>query len=294
MAVNDNSGAGQGAPNDGVDSSSIADILALLHSETDAHPAAAYAVGLAKTFGAHLTVTGLTRDPARQLYLAQAQAQILVAAVDAARTSASAFASKIAKAATDRGVSATALTREIQIGQGWGRDRRIRPAFRHRGARPAGRRRGGARPGHARNRAVAVGQGGDRGAALLCRTHLVRTAGRRLGRQPQRGARPCGSHADPAPRRPNPRRHRRGGARRDARRSRHRTAYRAARHCLHTPRRASRRRASRRRFSTKRVQMGSDLLVMGAYGHSRLREIVLGGTTRDILRLADLPVLLAF
>ena len=35
----------------------------------------------------------------------------------------------------------------------------------------------------------------------------------------------------------------------------------------------------------------ADLLVMGAYGHSRLREIVLGGATREVLRQADVPVL---
>jgi nucleotide-binding universal stress UspA family protein len=38
---------------------------------------------------------------------------------------------------------------------------------------------------------------------------------------------------------------------------------------------------------------GSDLLVMGCYGHHRLRELVLGGTTRTILRSMTLPVLLA-
>lgn len=38
---------------------------------------------------------------------------------------------------------------------------------------------------------------------------------------------------------------------------------------------------------------GSDLLVMGAYGHHRLRELLLGGTTRSILRSMTLPVLLA-
>ncbi|MCB1883479.1 MAG: universal stress protein [Geminicoccaceae bacterium] len=35
----------------------------------------------------------------------------------------------------------------------------------------------------------------------------------------------------------------------------------------------------------------ADLLVMGGYGHSRLRELVLGGTTRHVLRHAALPVL---
>jgi len=38
---------------------------------------------------------------------------------------------------------------------------------------------------------------------------------------------------------------------------------------------------------------GCDLLVMGAYGHSRLRELVLGGVTDSILRSAELPVLMA-
>ena len=36
---------------------------------------------------------------------------------------------------------------------------------------------------------------------------------------------------------------------------------------------------------------GADLLVMGAYGHSRLREIVLGGATREVMRDAHLAVL---
>ncbi|WP_434619617.1 universal stress protein [Azospirillum sp. B2RO_4] len=37
---------------------------------------------------------------------------------------------------------------------------------------------------------------------------------------------------------------------------------------------------------------GADLLVMGAYGHSRLRELVLGGATRTVLEGLTLPVLL--
>lgn len=37
----------------------------------------------------------------------------------------------------------------------------------------------------------------------------------------------------------------------------------------------------------------ADLIVMGAYGRSRLRETVLGGTTRDVLRLTTVSVLLA-
>lgn len=38
---------------------------------------------------------------------------------------------------------------------------------------------------------------------------------------------------------------------------------------------------------------GSELLVMGCYGHSRWREFILGGASRDVLREARLPVLLS-
>ncbi len=40
-------------------------------------------------------------------------------------------------------------------------------------------------------------------------------------------------------------------------------------------------------------EMDADMLVMGAYGHSRLREFVLGGATRGILSDTRLPVLLS-
>jgi len=38
---------------------------------------------------------------------------------------------------------------------------------------------------------------------------------------------------------------------------------------------------------------GADLLVMGAYGHSRLREFVLGGATRDMLSDIEMPTLMS-
>jgi nucleotide-binding universal stress UspA family protein len=41
------------------------------------------------------------------------------------------------------------------------------------------------------------------------------------------------------------------------------------------------------------ADVSADLIVMGAYGHSRLREIVLGGTTRTILQSMTVPVLMA-
>jgi nucleotide-binding universal stress UspA family protein len=38
---------------------------------------------------------------------------------------------------------------------------------------------------------------------------------------------------------------------------------------------------------------GADLLVMGAYGHSRVREFVLGGATKSILARPPVPTLLS-
>jgi nucleotide-binding universal stress UspA family protein len=43
----------------------------------------------------------------------------------------------------------------------------------------------------------------------------------------------------------------------------------------------------------KAAELGSDLLVMGGYGHSRMREMILGGVTRYVLNHAGLPVLMA-
>jgi nucleotide-binding universal stress UspA family protein len=41
------------------------------------------------------------------------------------------------------------------------------------------------------------------------------------------------------------------------------------------------------------ADVGADLLVMGCYGHSRARELILGGTTRTVLRSMTVPVLMA-
>jgi len=40
-------------------------------------------------------------------------------------------------------------------------------------------------------------------------------------------------------------------------------------------------------------EIDADLIVMGAYGHSRFREAILGGTTRNMLEMADIPVFMA-
>ena len=36
--------------------------------------------------------------------------------------------------------------------------------------------------------------------------------------------------------------------------------------------------------------MQADLIVMGAWGHSRIAELVLGGATRHLFQLGDLPL----
>lgn len=44
---------------------------------------------------------------------------------------------------------------------------------------------------------------------------------------------------------------------------------------------------------SRAADLGADLIVMGAYGHSRVREIVLGGATRTILQHMTVPVLMS-
>jgi nucleotide-binding universal stress UspA family protein len=38
---------------------------------------------------------------------------------------------------------------------------------------------------------------------------------------------------------------------------------------------------------------GADFMVMGGYGHSRLREFILGGVTRGILASMTVPVMMS-
>jgi len=44
---------------------------------------------------------------------------------------------------------------------------------------------------------------------------------------------------------------------------------------------------------SRAADLGADLIVMGAYGHSRVRELVLGGATRHILQHMTVPVLMS-
>ncbi len=41
------------------------------------------------------------------------------------------------------------------------------------------------------------------------------------------------------------------------------------------------------------AELGADLIVMGAYGRSRMRELVFGGTTRTMIEQTEIPVLMA-
>ena len=47
------------------------------------------------------------------------------------------------------------------------------------------------------------------------------------------------------------------------------------------------------RILDEAYKLDTDLLVMGGYGHSRLREFVFGGMTREILAECEIPVLMA-
>ena len=44
---------------------------------------------------------------------------------------------------------------------------------------------------------------------------------------------------------------------------------------------------------SRAADLGADLIVMGCYGHSRMRELILGGATREILQHMTVPVLMS-
>ena len=46
-------------------------------------------------------------------------------------------------------------------------------------------------------------------------------------------------------------------------------------------------------INRRAIEVDADMVVMGAYGHSRLREAILGGATRNMLEQARVPVFLA-
>lgn len=44
---------------------------------------------------------------------------------------------------------------------------------------------------------------------------------------------------------------------------------------------------------SRAADLGSDLIVMGGYGHTRMRELILGGVTRTMLQAMTVPVLMS-
>ena len=48
-----------------------------------------------------------------------------------------------------------------------------------------------------------------------------------------------------------------------------------------------------KRLLTRAAERGADLMVLGAYGHSRLRELILGGVTQYVLDHATIPVMMS-
>ena len=47
------------------------------------------------------------------------------------------------------------------------------------------------------------------------------------------------------------------------------------------------------RLKAEAMDVGAQVLVLGAYSHSRMRELVFGGITDDIINAAQMPVLMA-
>ena len=55
----------------------------------------------------------------------------------------------------------------------------------------------------------------------------------------------------------------------------------------------AKRRPIARALQDQALEIGADMMVMGAFGHSRMRDFVMGGATAGILRDLELPVLLS-
>lgn len=71
-------------------------------------------------------------------------------------------------------------------------------------------------------------------------------------------------------------------------------AHHLARHDVNVTSEHAERQGSVAETLTKRAQeLGCDLLVMGAYGHARVSEIVLGGVSRSMIDEASMPVLMS-
>lgn len=45
-------------------------------------------------------------------------------------------------------------------------------------------------------------------------------------------------------------------------------------------------------LSSYQAEHGIDLMIMGAYGHSRIRQLLIGSTTTEMLRKSSIPLLL--
>jgi nucleotide-binding universal stress UspA family protein len=269
----------------------IADVLAVLHGEEYALPAGRYAVSLAAAFGAHLTVAGLSRDPSRQFYLAQAPAAALAAALSNSLATATALADQISAMATDSKVASTQMVLDVEIGHGWAEVAQLARLFditilaRPTGADAerdealvetlllqSGRASIVVPPSYSGPASFArpiIAWDGSRGAAraLAQAMPLLRYHGEAqivtvVGQHDSRTVPDIIPHIE-----------------------RHGVA------CTYYTPAASPSVAKTLLAHARRA--ASDLLVMGAFSHSRLREFVLGGTTRDILMAANLPVLFA-
>jgi nucleotide-binding universal stress UspA family protein len=55
----------------------------------------------------------------------------------------------------------------------------------------------------------------------------------------------------------------------------------------------SSRRSVKEELLTQAMDIGADMLVMGCYGHSRVREMILGGVSRDMLQGVPYPLLMS-
>ena len=273
----------------------IRDIVVLVDGAAHTEGVGDCALLLASMFSSHLTIVGLPRDPGHVMHLAHSPARVLKEALHQAQTAAEADAARIEKAAAARGVSCAHQTVEVPAAdypaliekvtrrfdicvmplpsfESYSEDEKLFEGPLFRSGRPVLAVPRGAPAPEAFER-VAVAWDGGREAAravgdampIMARAKAVEIM-TIAGRNGADDHEPPGCHI----------------------------AGHLARHGASAEfRRLDGRDAPAKLLLARAEEAGSNLMVMGAYRHSRWRQAVLGGATRDMMQATKIPLLMA-
>ena len=271
------------------------DIVALVDGAPHAEGVGDCALALAATHSAHLTIIGLPRDPGHVMHLAQAPARVLAQALHQSQNAAEACAASIEQRALSNGIACLHQTIETPAAdypalieqvarrfdlcvialpsfESFSEDEKLFEAPLFRSGRPVLAVPRGAPAPAAFDRIMVAWDGGREAARaigdsmpILMRAKIVEVvtiAGRN------------GAHEAELP-----------GCHISGHLSRHGVS--------NEFRRLDGRDSPGNLLLGRATDMQADLIVMGAYRHSRWRQAVIGGATRDMMQKTKIPLLMA-